>query len=73
MQSALSHYKIHLALERLTQMPETCSKSALAKELAARVYLEKLDYQKTKEILEEVHRDYPHRTSGMEVTFWLNN
>uniref|UniRef100_A0A0N5AWB8 Cell division cycle protein 27 homolog n=1 Tax=Syphacia muris TaxID=451379 RepID=A0A0N5AWB8_9BILA len=66
-QSFLSRYSTSSALESFESMPEACSTSALGRELLARIYLEMLDYSKTREILERLHIDFPHRLSGMEV------
>lgn len=67
LQCALAMYKSNLVIDRYNQMPERCTKYGMAREVLARAYLEKLDYAKAVEILEEVHREFPHRVSGMEV------
>lgn len=67
LQCALAMYKSNLVIDRYNQMPERCTKYGMAREVLARAYLEKLDYAKAVEILEEVHREFPHRVSGMEI------
>ncbi|VDD85704.1 unnamed protein product [Enterobius vermicularis] len=66
-QSFLSRYATSKALELFDIMPEFCSTTPLAREILARIFFEKLDYSKTKEVLERLHLDFPHRLAGMEV------
>ncbi|MCP9260943.1 Cell division cycle protein 27-like protein [Dirofilaria immitis] len=67
LQCAVATYKSNSVIGRYNLMPEKCKKFALARELLARAYLEKLDYTKAIEILEELHREFPHRVGGMEI------
>lgn len=67
LQCAVATYRSNSVIGRYNLMPEKCKKFALARELLARAYLEKLDYTKATEILEELHREFPHRVAGMEV------
>ena len=67
-QSFLSRYATSKALELFDIMPEFCSTTPLAREILARIFFEKLDYSKTKEVLERLHLDFPHRLAGMEVS-----
>ncbi|VDM95439.1 unnamed protein product [Thelazia callipaeda] len=64
---AVAAYQSNGVIDWYGKMPEKCKKFALAREMLARAYLEKLDYTKTIEILEELHREFPHRVSGMEI------
>uniref|UniRef100_A0A0R3S025 Cell division cycle protein 27 homolog n=1 Tax=Elaeophora elaphi TaxID=1147741 RepID=A0A0R3S025_9BILA len=67
LQCAVATYRSNSVIGRYNLMPEKCKKFALARELLARAYLEKLDYTKATEILEELHREFPHRVAGMEI------
>ncbi|VDM93275.1 unnamed protein product, partial [Onchocerca ochengi] len=67
LQCAVATYRSNSVIGRYNLMPEKCKKFALARELLARAYLEKLDYTKAAEILEELHREFPHRVAGMEI------
>lgn len=67
LQAALSKYSTDKAIAIYNEMPADWAKTALAREIIARVYLEKLDYAKARELLEDLHHEYPHRVSGMEV------
>uniref|UniRef100_A0A915PWN8 Cell division cycle protein 27 homolog n=1 Tax=Setaria digitata TaxID=48799 RepID=A0A915PWN8_9BILA len=67
LQCAVATYRSNSVIGRYNLMPERCKKFALARELLARAYLEKLDYTKATEILEELHREFPHRVAGMEI------
>ncbi|KAL3998322.1 Tetratricopeptide repeat family protein [Acanthocheilonema viteae] len=67
LQCAVATYRSNSVIGRYNLMPEKCKKFALARELLARAYLEKLDYTKATEILEELRREFPHRVAGMEI------
>ncbi|EJD74714.1 TPR Domain containing protein [Loa loa] len=67
LQCAVATYRSNSVIGRYNLMPEKCKKFALARELLARAYLEKLDYTKATEILEELHQEFPHRVAGMEI------
>ncbi|VDM36916.1 unnamed protein product [Toxocara canis] len=67
MQSCLSRYKTKKVLERVSNMPTRCAVAPLVRELAARAYLERLEYGKSRELLESLHKQLPYRVSGMEV------
>lgn len=67
LQCAAAAYRSNSVIGDYNLLPEKCKKFALARELLARAYLEKLDYAKATEILEELHREFPHRVAGMEV------
>ncbi|KAK6106838.1 Anaphase-promoting complex cyclosome subunit 3 family protein [Brugia pahangi] len=67
LQCAVATYRSNSVIGRYNLMPEKCKKFALARELLARAYLEKLDYTRATEILEELRREFPHRVAGMEI------
>ncbi|VDK42705.1 unnamed protein product [Anisakis simplex] len=54
-------------LERVNSMPARFAETPLVRELAARAYLERLEYNKSRELLESLHKQFPYRVSGMEV------
>lgn len=58
-------------VERLITMPSICAETPLVREVAARAYLERLEYNKAKELLQLLHQEFPYRVSGMEVIKFL--
>uniref|UniRef100_A0A915BQ60 Cell division cycle protein 27 homolog n=1 Tax=Parascaris univalens TaxID=6257 RepID=A0A915BQ60_PARUN len=67
MQSCLSRYQTMKVVERLITMPAICAETPIVREVAARAYLERLEYNKAKELLQLLHQEFPYRVAGMEV------